>query len=413
MKPRVHGVPLLVLAAIAFVAGLAGLFRDRFEAGDIYPAYSTLRSDPMGCRALYEALRGYPGMEATRVYSQADYRDQGPGSVFLYFGAQAGPYGIRDADMKALDSLARAGNRIVLGFAPRGPDSRWEPMPEDSAEAAADSVKATTDSLKSTADSAKASGAPSGPAKNLPAAKRDPSRIRGFHLALDTAAGRRSPASALGNIQDTLPWIGSLYFDSLESPWSVLYLRDSLPVMVERPLGKGSMVLIADSYWASNEALFAFLPGRLLSLLAAGHSRLLFDERHLGLHRNDSLVDLLVKYRMHLLLPSLLLLLLAYVWKLRSAFDAPETAGAPSRSPAEPLGGAGLAGLLRRNIPAGELLGNCYSQWKETEGGSSAVVRRVDVEAGRILAGDADAKAASLIEDYRKIQGLINQRNSK
>lgn len=399
MKPRVHGVPLLVLAAIAFVAGLAGLFRDRFEAGDIYPAYSSLRSDPMGCRAMYEALRGYPGMTVSRVFSQADYRDQGPGSVFLYFGATAGPEGIRKADMRVLDSLAREGNRIVLSFAPRGPDSRWEPMPEDSAEAAADSLKA--------------SGAPSGPAKKLPAAKRDSSRIRGFHLALDTAAGRRSPASALGNIQDTLPWISRLYFDSLEGPWAVLYLRDSLPVMVERPLGKGSMVLIADTYWASNEALFAFLPGRLLSLLAAGHTRLLFDERHLGLHRNDSLVDLLVKYRMHLLLPSLLLLLLAYFWKLRSAFDAPETAVASSRSPAEPLGGAGLAGLLRRNIPAGELLGNCYSQWKETEGGSSAVVRRVDAEAGRILAGDADAKAASLIEDYRKIQGLINQRNSK
>lgn len=399
MKTRRHGIPLLVLAAFAFVAGLAGLFRDRFEAGDIYPAYSTLRSDPMGCRALYEALRNYPGVEVSRVFSQADYRARDPGSVFLYLGGKAWPGGLPGAGMKDLDSLARAGNRIVLAFTPRGPDSEGDALPEDS--------------LEATADSARASAAPSVPGKSTPAAKVDSTRKRGFLLALDTAAGGRSPAVSLRDARDTLPWISRLYFDSLESPWTVLYRRDSLPVIVERSLGKGSMVLIADSYWASNEALFRFLPGRLLSLLVSGQSRLLFDERHLGLHQDDSLVDLLVKYRLHLLLPSLLLLLLAYFWKIRSGFDPSEIAVAASPTSAESSGGTGLAGLLRRNIPADELLGNCYSQWKETEGGSSAVVRRVDVEAGRILAGNADAKGASLIEDYRKIQSLINQRNTK
>lgn len=380
--------------------GLAGLFRDRFEAGDIYPAYSTLRSDPMGCQALYQALRKYPGVEVSRVFSEADYRSRGPGSVVLVFGGRARPRGLQAAGMKALDSLAREGNRIVLSFAPE--DLHGDPMPEDS--------------IETKLDSGKAAGTPPVPGKSPPAvraAARVPGPSLGFRLDQDTSREMASSAASVRDTQDTLPWISRLYFDSLASPWSILYRRDSLPVMVERSLGKGSMVLIADSYWASNEALFGFLPGRLLSGLVAGHTRLLFDERHLGLRRDDSLVDLLVRYRLHLLLPSLLLLLLAYFWKIRSAFDPSEMAAAASQSIPEPLDGTGMAGLLRRNISPGDLIGNCYSQWKETEGVSSPIVRRVDAEVGKLLAGNADARDASLIEDYRKIQSLINQRNSK
>ena len=46
---------LLVLAA----ASLYQLFALRFEAGDIFPAGSSLRSDPLGSMALYQALVGH------------------------------------------------------------------------------------------------------------------------------------------------------------------------------------------------------------------------------------------------------------------------------------------------------------------------------------------------------------------
>ena len=43
---------LIALVLLLFVAGLAKLFGLRFEQGDIYPRYSTLRADPYGTKGL-------------------------------------------------------------------------------------------------------------------------------------------------------------------------------------------------------------------------------------------------------------------------------------------------------------------------------------------------------------------------
>ena len=43
---------LLLGCTAVFVFGLVRLFELRFEVGDVYPAYSSLRSDPLGAMAL-------------------------------------------------------------------------------------------------------------------------------------------------------------------------------------------------------------------------------------------------------------------------------------------------------------------------------------------------------------------------
>src|SRR5437867_7642931 len=50
------GAILMLVLAAAFVYGLTQLFKLRFEAGDIYPAYSSLRTDPLGAKALYDSF---------------------------------------------------------------------------------------------------------------------------------------------------------------------------------------------------------------------------------------------------------------------------------------------------------------------------------------------------------------------
>jgi hypothetical protein len=47
---------LLALLLIAFLSGVGHLFVLRFQTGDVYPAYSSLRSDPLGARVFYESL---------------------------------------------------------------------------------------------------------------------------------------------------------------------------------------------------------------------------------------------------------------------------------------------------------------------------------------------------------------------
>ena len=53
-----HRAPIILfgLCAVAFVLGVLQLFRLRFEQGDVYPPYSTLRADPLGSMALYERI---------------------------------------------------------------------------------------------------------------------------------------------------------------------------------------------------------------------------------------------------------------------------------------------------------------------------------------------------------------------
>ena len=59
---------LLLVCAAAFTFGLVRLFQLRFEVGDVYPAYSTLRSDPLGTMAFYESLGKVPGFSSRRDF---------------------------------------------------------------------------------------------------------------------------------------------------------------------------------------------------------------------------------------------------------------------------------------------------------------------------------------------------------
>ena len=57
------------LCGILFAVGLTQLFLLRFEAGNVYPLYSSLRSDPMGTRVLFH---GYDRLSSDTV--ERNYR---------------------------------------------------------------------------------------------------------------------------------------------------------------------------------------------------------------------------------------------------------------------------------------------------------------------------------------------------
>src|SRR5437588_6749284 len=64
--PKKLLIALGALLALGFLAGFVRLFVLRYEAGEIYPAYSTLRPDPLGAKAIYAALGKVPGVEVRR-----------------------------------------------------------------------------------------------------------------------------------------------------------------------------------------------------------------------------------------------------------------------------------------------------------------------------------------------------------
>ena len=79
---------LLFLCLAAFAAGLFQIFQLRFEAGDVYPEYSSLRSDPLGAMALCESLEKMPGVSVRRDYSAQNQLPHGHDTTYLHLAAR-------------------------------------------------------------------------------------------------------------------------------------------------------------------------------------------------------------------------------------------------------------------------------------------------------------------------------------
>ena len=80
---------VMALLLLFFVVGVAHLFVLRFETGDVYPAYSSLRSDPLGTRALYESLENIDGIAVHRNYQLLESLTFEPQTTLFYLGTTA------------------------------------------------------------------------------------------------------------------------------------------------------------------------------------------------------------------------------------------------------------------------------------------------------------------------------------
>ena len=82
-------VPLVLLLVLlgGFLFGLAQLFKLRFEAGDVFPEYSSLRTDPLGAKALYESLDHL--LTARRNYRSLAKLGDGRDTTLFYLGSRA------------------------------------------------------------------------------------------------------------------------------------------------------------------------------------------------------------------------------------------------------------------------------------------------------------------------------------
>src|SRR5207302_10666788 len=79
---------LLLPALLAlFGFGVVRLLQLRFETGDIYPPYSSLRVDPLGTRAFYESLETLRGVTVQRFIEQWTKLPEGRNTTLFVFGA--------------------------------------------------------------------------------------------------------------------------------------------------------------------------------------------------------------------------------------------------------------------------------------------------------------------------------------
>src|SRR5579872_5225526 len=116
---RIAANLLLVAGIAAFVFGLFQLFRLRFEAGDIYPPYSSLRADPLGTMALCESLARMPHMNVVRDFNSQNHMPDGQGTTYFHLASKPGEWiWMPDELIPEIQGFVSSGGRLVIAFEP-------------------------------------------------------------------------------------------------------------------------------------------------------------------------------------------------------------------------------------------------------------------------------------------------------
>jgi hypothetical protein len=301
------GTLALCVLAVIFAIGLFQIFRIRLVAGDLYPEWSSLRSDPDGTRVLFDSLAATGRVVTVRKYKTlAQSPERGAAILFLGYSPNS-LVSASSSDLDGFEQSARSGNRLVFAMNP----GQWAGPP------------------KQEADSALA---------------------KKWGVAVDRVPGNPDDDIAL--------------FFAKATNWAPDVSEKGRPVVIERAFGSGSIVLAASSEVFSNQNLAADRNSALLVRLIGSDARVVFDESHLGVQDTGSVLGLVHKYRLDGALWGLLAVAITFVWSNAAGFPPPEprlaaaNAGHDSRS--------GLAQLLRRQIPTARIIDVCVAEWERT-----------------------------------------------
>lgn len=405
---RVFPLLVLIAAFAAMAVGIVHLMRLRFETGDIYPHYSSLRADPLGAKILFESIDRLEGVEARRHFRPLSVLRSPQPATLLYLGLS--PEAIAQADQaRELEELARDGHRVVLTFRPifstnALPRSRARPIRTD------------------TPDSRPPRSEPPRRIQKRP----DPIDLRArwdfrFTLSPSAAVSDRTPVvftaerAAEFDLPHTISWHTALRFQTAGNSWSVIYQCEGEPVLLERRFGQGAIVLSADSYFLSNEAMFRERHPDLLSWIIGANRHVVCDEAHFGIAENPGVAALARKYRLHGLAAGLLLLAALFVWKNVSPLVpvAADLELAPSDHLTGKDASSGFVNLLRRNISAAEVVFVGFEQWKHAMNQTPARSKLAGADSMVAAERERPPKERDPIRLYRSLAQHLSSKNKQ
>lgn len=373
---------VLAFIIIAFIIGMVNLFYMRFETGDILPAYSSLRSDPLGSKALFESLDKIEGLSVKRNHKSLNQIEASRGTTVLYLGANLSRfYFSLFGSMDPLDSLAVTGGRLVMAFAPVM-DRPYENDDEIKDKKKAEKKKAKKDKdLPAEKEIEKKKKSPQDEKKAKKEVKKSESLPLhwGLSFGFERSFFKKNKSIAAvrklknSDLPQRIAWHSILYFKDLNKQWKTVYAVKGRPVVIERKFGQGTIVLASDSYYFSNEALKNDPRPRLLTWFIGPEykkqPKILFEETHFGLGEQDNVAGLARKYRLHGLFAGLLVLAGLFIWRNSTSLVPPEDDDVETKTgvfSSQRDYTAGLVSLLRRNIPTDQVLSVCVKEWEST-----------------------------------------------
>ena len=421
-----------IAAGLLLIAGLVHLFLLRFQAGDIYPPYSSLRADPLGAKAFYESLTRCPNLSVSRNHQDLTSLDLSSDTTLLFLGDtvsfEPNDDYIPGAIVGWLEGFVRRGGRLVITLQPR----TWAPPDpsDDAVEPEDEEEKSEVGSLPRVARGQKSEdggqdlevesqdeGSATNQVPEKDAGKPPRKRHREFVLKEDGFEGNMALTNWLGTAFALMPPSGSasatlgaepdfsdlppslschtfLCFSNAAPAWKAVYRRNGNPVMMERRVGKGSFVLSTMSFFSSNEALRDERRPELLAWLIGRNRHVIFDETHHGIFESRGMTWLMRKYRLSWLGIGLLVLAGLFIWQNGTSLVPAETARAAPDVARGKGSTSGLVNILRRHVATDTVLELCVKEWKRTLGRAGPELEQKIREVDAILERDRSAPIA-------------------
>ncbi len=387
---------ILIAIICAFSYGLYRLFMLRFDKGDIYPPYSSLRSDPLGSKAFYGSLGRVSGISTRRNFLEPSKLAGERGRTIFFLGVDANRIDlVSEKQADDFSALVVNGNRLVIAFAP----ARGEPSGKQPGENARVPQKDRKD------------GGPCG------------CLFRKWGIAAERLAlppdSRNNPTQAVSaggetDLPATVSWHSDLFFRIGDGRWHAVYAVAGNPVVIERAMGRGSVVMLSDSYLTSNEAMRNERRTHLLAWLQGPNRVAVFDENHLGVGDTPGIMSLARKYRLEPFLLGLIILAGLYLWKSSVPLvprSGPSLTG-PDGNPTGRDNFDGLVSLLRRCAAPQALLDVCFREWSKAFSRGGKVPASTLERVRSVLDDERSATRSDHdpVRGYKKISKILTER---
>lgn len=400
------------VCVLLFAAGMGWLFWLRFDAGNLYPPYSSLRSDPLGTQVLYESLMQIHADGVQRNFRALDQIHLTDTHTLLMCGLYGDESRFHGKSWEhVLDEVSTHGGRLVLMFRSSSYRGRGE---DDEVEPECDADEPESDYPKGLEDD----NATQDVSEDLDI---DISSWFGVFaklgLSLETHPEKPETDIAVRTshtptfLPEVIPWRTQRYFDLDDPLWQILYRWQDHPVLVSRPWGAGQVVMATDSYLFSNEALRNDRFSQLLTWVIDPSRTVIVDESHLGLMKQPGIASLLRKYRLQGVVAAVGVVLILLIWRQSIVFVVrPVNLDAGKKELETGVDTSeGLMGLMQQHIASKQLLNVCFKAWS----GSAAAARVSDDVMGKIqqmlVAYNEKPHPKKLITAYRDICELLKQ----
>lgn len=410
MRRRWLSVSVFILACAGLLGGLAWLIHLRFESGRAYAPRSSLRSDPLGSKALHDAFAELPHLRVSRNFLPlVQLPELSPEATLLLLHTAGGQLHSL-ADVDAVVDFVAGGGRLVVALDPKR--IAYEHLDDEAADAADEGVDTPAETA---GDEAQRSFT-----------RRSRGETDFFWKDLALQHGQHSggeatrTASAPTKPPESLPWReGGVLVDFDADVWSPLYQIEDEVVAAVRSYGQGEILVLTDDYLFSNEALLKHRFPRLFAWIVQGKSELIFEETHLGVSESVGIARLIWRYRLDGFVIAFFSLMGLIVWRgavpLLPAF-AGRAHGPVIQS--EHSTEAGLGDLLHRSLPGSDMPRLAFEAWQRSFIRSDAE-RRHDAaeleEAEKLLQAQDSLplRKRQPVETHLKIKSIINRKKRR